>query len=161
MLKQRFAQARKNALDVLAKTTRLIDQRKKIEGQLELKQYEVDVLRSAEKDKQKLQRIVDSKDLEIKHLQEQLQVINAELEVTRKEGYDFREQLQQVTKELEVKSAEVRLIERARMELRADLDAERKRVDMLLMQRSASASGDKSTIEMEVSCAWFVTSCFA
>ena len=46
----------------------------------------MDVLCSAEKDKQKLQRIIDSKDLEIKHLQEQLQVINAELEVTRKEG---------------------------------------------------------------------------
>lgn len=149
ILKQRFAQARKNALDVQAKATRLIDQRKKIEGQLELKQYELELLRSAEKDKQKLQKIIDSKDIEIKHLQEQLQVINAELEVTRKEGYDFREQLQQVTKELEVKSAEVRLIERSRMELRADLDSERKRVDMLLMQRTASASGD--TIEMEVS----------
>ena len=151
ILKRRFSQARKNALDVQAKATRLIDQRKKIEGQLELKQYELELLRSAEKDKQKLQKIIDSKDIEIKHLQEQLQVINAELEVTRKEGYDFREQLQQVIKELEVKSAEVRLIERSRMELRADLDAERKRVDMLLMQRSASASGDKSTIEMEVS----------
>ena len=133
ILKQRFAQARKNALDVQAKATRLIDQRKKIEGQLELKQYELELLRSAEKDKQKLQKIIDSKDIEIKHLQEQLQVINAKLEVTRKEGYDFREQLQQVTKELEVKSAEVRLIERSRMELRADLDSERKRVDMLLM----------------------------
>ena len=41
------------------------------------------------------------------------------------------------------------------MELKADLDAERKRVDindMLLIQRSASASGDKSTIEIEVIC---------
>lgn len=151
MLKQRFSQARRNALDVHVKTTRLIDQRKKIEGQLELKQYEVDVLRSAVKDKQKLQKIIDSKDLEIKHLQEQLQVINTELEVTRKEGCDFREQLQQVTKELEVKSVEFRLVERARMELRADLDAERKRFDELLMQRSVSASGDKFTAEMMVS----------
>ena len=154
IVKQRFAQARKNALDVQMKASRLIEKEHLLEMQLELKQYELKLLSkhsAAEKDKHKLELIIANKDAEIKNLQAEIRRLNTELEATRRAAYDFREQLQQVTKELEVKSAEVRQLEMARMELRDDLDWERKRVDVLMMQRSSSSSGDKYTKEIQVS----------
>jgi len=155
IVKQRFAQARKNALDVQMKTTRLIEKEHQLETQLELKQYELKLLSkhsASEKYQHKLKLIIANKDAEIKNLQGEICRLNTELEATRRAAYVFRKKLQQVTKELEVKSAEVRQLERARLELRDDLDWERKRVDMLMMQRSNSRSGDKYNKEIEVSC---------
>jgi len=134
------------------KTTGLLKEKSELEKQLELKQQELKFLRTIkQKDEEKLQLILENKRVEIKRLQEQLQVLDSELQSEKKTAQKLRGKLSQVDKELEGKSSQVRELEKAICELRLDYKNERKRVDMLLIQRTAATtSKEQYTKEIEV-----------
>jgi len=123
-----------------------------LEKQLELKQQELEFLCTIkQKDEEKLQLILENKRVEIKRLQEQIQVLDSELQSEKKTAQELREKLSQVTNELQGKSSQVWELEKAICELRLDYKNERKRVDMLLMQRTAATtSKEQYTKEIEV-----------
>lgn len=134
------------------KTTGLLKEKSELEKQLELKQQELEFLHTIkQKDEEKLQLILKNKRVEIKQLQQQIQVLNSELQSEKKTAKELREKLSQVEKKLQVKSSRVQELEKAICELRLDYKNERKRVDMLLMQRTAATtSKEQYTKEIEV-----------
>ena len=137
---------------VHSKTTGLLKEKSELEKQLELKQQELEFLHTIkQKDEEKLQLILKNKRVEIKQLQQQIQVLNSELQSEKKTAKELREKLSQVEKKLQVKSSRVQELEKAICELRLDYKNERKRVDMLLMQRTAATtSKEQYTKEIEV-----------
>jgi len=81
----------------------------------------------------------------------QLQVLENKLQSETKTAQELRGKLSQVDKELEGRSSQVRELEKGVCELRLDYKNERKRVDLLLMQRTAATIyKERYTKEIEV-----------
>ena len=150
--KHRVARIHQMVIAVHSKTTGLLKEKSELEKQLELKQQELEFLHTIkQKDEEKLQLILKNKRVEIKQLQEQIQALDSELQSEKKTAQELREKLSQVDKELQGKSSQVQELEKVICELRLDYKNERKRVDMLLMQRTAATtSKEQYTKEIEV-----------
>ena len=133
------------------KTVKLIHERVDIEKQLELREQEIEFLKSSNlKESQQFQSIIRQREEEIKQLKEQLSAVEGQLSSKRKQAKDLREKLNQTEKELATKSAEAQELEKSNGKLEAYLDSERKRVDLLLMQMTAASSQQQYTRELEV-----------
>lgn len=130
-LRQTFKQRQKNKI-------KLLQEKIKVEKQLELKEQELQV-----------QNIIHHK--EISELRQHLCKIKSKLASERKLAQDLREKLQQATLELKNKCALAHEQEKATKILRTSLKREEEAVDFLRKQiTNASTSKDQYTKELEV-----------
>ena len=121
--------------------------------QLQEKQQELSylqLLQEQQEENEELKAIIGRKEAEVRQLRESMQVVEKELHNAKDENHLLREQLQQTAKDLTEKSARLQEVERAKVELRADLEHERRRIDRLLMQSAASTSRETYTGEIKV-----------
>ena len=129
----------------------LLEKKSEVERQLKLRQSELRFLQHLQghlresedggwdREDEELGKVLIQKDEEVRRLQEQLSEVEKELAGAREEAHSLSEELQRVTVELEEKSARVQELEREMDKLEGYLDWERRRVDMLLIQSTASS----------------------
>ena len=142
--------ARREAASAHARVKVLLERRKEMGRQLQLRNKELSFLQQLQgqlreseegkRNKEDLREVLMHKDAEVRQLQEQLREVEKELGCAREKTCSLREELQRVTVELEEKSASVQELVRTRDKLEGYLDWERRRVDMLLIQSTASSS---------------------
>ena len=141
--------ARREAASALARVKVLLERKKEMGGQLQLRKKELSFLQQlqgqlskreeGEREREELRQVLIHKDAEVRWLQEQLREVEKELGWAREEARSWMEKLQSVIVELAEKSARVQGLERERDKLEGYLDWERRRVDMLLMQSTTSS----------------------
>ena len=141
--------ARHEAASAHVRVKVLLEKRKEMGRQLQLRKKELNFLQQLQgqlrkseegkREKEELREVLIQKDEEVRQLQEQLSELEKELECAREEACSLREELQRVTVELERESARVQELEGARDKLEGYLNGERRRVDMLLIQSTASS----------------------
>ena len=129
----------------------LLEKKNEVERQLKLRQSELRFLQQLQghlresedggwdREGEKLGMVLAQKDEEVMRLKEQLREVEKELECAREEAHNLRKELQRVTVELAEKSTRVRELEREKDKLEGYLDWKRRRVDMLLIQSTASS----------------------
>ena len=86
------------------------------------------------------------KEAKIKRLQRKLQVLDGKLQSEIMTTQELRESLSQATNDLERKSDQVRELERARDEMRSDLEEERKRMNDLVMAFAGAPNRETSDV---------------
>ena len=130
----------------------LLEKKNEVERQLKLRQSELRFLQRLQghlresedggwdREGEELGKVLIEKDKEVRRLQEQLREVEKELAGAREEAHSLREELQRVTVELAEKSTRVQELERTRDKLEGYLDWKRRRVDMLLIQSTASST---------------------
>ena len=141
---------RREAVSAHARVKVLLEKRKEMERQLQLRKKELNFLqqlqgqlRESEEGKseiEKLREVLMHKDVEVRQLQKQLSEVEKELECAKEEAHSLRKKLQTVTVELAEKAARVQELERARKELKESVNWQRKLVEMSLIQSTAAAS---------------------
>ena len=139
--------ARREATSAHARVKVLLERRKEMGRQLQLRNKELSFLQQLQgqlreseegkREREELKEVLMHKDVEVRQLQEQLREVEKELGCAREKAHSLREELQRVTVELAEKSARVQELERTRDKLEGYLDWERRRVDMLLIQSTA------------------------
>ena len=149
---QRLVQIKQTIRQTKTKTIKLIREKMNVEKQLQLREQELQFLRTGhQEDSEQLQNIIRNREEEIRELQQQLHTVEGELNFERKRTQELSEKLQQATTELEKKSAVQRVQEKENEALKSHLKRERQMVDFLQMQLiSASSSKDQYISEMEV-----------
>ena len=136
-----------------SKITKLIKEKEVTESTLNLRTFELELLRQSTTNQIELQqRSIHQREKEISDLQRRLQSVEAELVKTQIPP--MKEDLRRASLELQAKSAEVEILQEQRNETRKMLDMERRILDKYLMQLSAaSISHDQYRQEVEVMCA--------
>ena len=143
-VRQRMMQLRQTVKQNNTKTIRLVEEKAEAEKQLQLKEQELQLLRTiVHKDSELLQ----NKEKEIRELRQRLQSVERELTLERSLSTELRQKLQQATEELAKKSAVEREQEEAKEYLKTDLEWERQTVDFLRVQLT---SKDQHIREVEV-----------
>ena len=143
-VRQRMMQLRQTVKQNNTKTIRLVEEKAEAEKQLQLKEQELQLLRTiVHKDSKLLQ----NKEKEIRELRQRLQSVERELTLERSLSTELRQKLQQATEELAKKSAVEREQEEAKEYLKTDLEWERQTVDFLRVQLT---SKDQHIREVEV-----------
>jgi len=134
------------------KTMKLIQQKMEVEKQLQLREQELQFLRTGhQKDSELLRSIIHNKEEEVRELQHHLQSVESELALERKVTQDLKEKLHQANAALAEKSALAQEREKVNEAFKILLEGERQRVDQLVRQlTSASTSRDQYTREIEV-----------
>ena len=134
------------------KTMKLIQQKLEVEKQLQLREQELQFLRTGhQKDSEQLRSIIHNKEEEVRELQHRLQSVESELALERKVTQDLKEKLHQANAALAEKSALAQEREKVNEAFKILLEGERQRVDQLVRQlTSASTSRDQYTREIEV-----------
>jgi len=134
------------------KTMKLIQQKMEVEKQLQLREQELQFLRTGhQKDSELLRSIIHNKEEEVRELQHRLQSVESELALERKVTHDLKEKLHQANAALAEKSALAQEREKVNEAFKILLEGERQRVDQLVRQlTSASTSRDQYTREIEV-----------
>ena len=148
--------ARREAASAHAKVKVLLERRKEMGKQLQLRKRELSFLQrlqgqlreseEGEREREELREVLMHKDVEVRQLQEQLREVEKELGCAREEACSLREELQSVTVELAEKSARVQELERARDKLEESVNWQRKLVEMSLIQSTAAASSKKALL---------------
>ena len=148
--------ARREAASAHARMKLLVEKKKNMGRQLQLRQSELgflqqlqEKLREGEKgkrEKEELREVLMHKDVEVRQLLEQLREMEKEWLFAREEAQRLREELLKVTVELAEKSARVQELERAREELKESVNWQRKLVEMALMQSTAAANSKKALL---------------
>lgn len=131
----------------------MLEQRKKLERKLELKQREFFLLK--ELDEENHEEILDMlslKEEEITELKEKLEQLKNKLKNAEVQIFECEKQLHKLTTELKMKSNEVILLQEANAQTKQELDLEREKVDHFCMQQTAAAeSEDRYKRETNVS----------
>ena len=148
--------ARHEAASAHARMKVLLEKRKEMGRQLQLRKKELNFLQQLERqlreseegkgEREELREILMHKDAEVRQFQEQLSEVEKELECAREEARSLREELQRVTVELAEKSARVQELERAREELKESVNWQRKLVEISLIQSTAAASSNEALL---------------
>ena len=135
-----------------SKITKLIKEKEVTESTLNLRTFELELLRQSTTNQIELQqRSIYQREKEISDLQRRLQSVEAELVKTQIPP--MKEDLRRASLELQAKSAEVEILQEQRNERRKMLDMERRILDKYLMQlTAASVSHDQYRQEVEVMC---------
>ena len=155
--------ARREAASAHARVKVLLERRKEMGRQLQLRKRELTFLQQLQgqlreseegkREREELREVLMHKDVEVRQLQEQLREVEKELGCAREEARSLREELQRVTVELAEKSARVQELERAREELKESVNWQRKLVEMSLIQSTAAASSKEALLgEIKVPC---------
>lgn len=134
------------------KTIKLLHKKVKLEKKLQLREQELQLLRTGqEKHSQQLWSIIQNKEEEVRELQQRLFSVESELASEKKVTHDLREKLHQATVELLEKTAREQERENANLLIKTHLERERQRMDQLVMQlTSASTSKDQYIKEIQV-----------
>ena len=142
--------ARREAASAHVRVKVLLEKRKEMGRQLQLRKKELNFLKQVEgqlreseegkREREELREVLMHKDVEVRQLQEQLREVEKELKCAREEACSLREELQRVTVELVEKSARVQELERARDKLEESVNWQRKLVEMSLIQSTASSN---------------------
>ena len=149
-------QTRQEVDDAYVRVKVLLERRKGVEKQLQIRQRELRFLqqfqeqqreREEERESEELKAVLMSKDAEVRQLQDQLGEVQGELACAREETHSLREELQRVTAVLAEKSAELQQLEWAKAMLEIYLDRETKKVEMSLIQCAASS---KEALQREI-----------
>ena len=148
--------ARREAASAHARVKMLLEKRKKMGRQLQLRKKELNFLKRVEgqlreseegkREREELREVLMHKDVEVRQLQKQLSEVEKELKCAREEARSLREELQRVTVELAEKSARVQELERARDKLEESVNWQRKLVEMSLIQSTAAASSNEALL---------------
>ena len=148
--------ARREAASAHARVKVLVEKKKNIGRQLNLRQSELrflqqlqEQLREGEEGKresEELREVLMHKDVEVRQLREQLREMEKEWLCAREEAQSLRKELLKVTVELAEKSARVQELERAREELKESMNWQRKLVEMALMQSTAAANSNEALL---------------
>ena len=148
--------ARREAASAHARVKALLEKRKEMGRQLQLRKRELNFLQQLQgqlreseegkREREELREVLMHKDTEVRQLQEQLREVEKELECARKEARSWREELQSVTVELAEKSARVQELERTRDKLEESVNWQRKLVEMSLIQSTAAASSNEALL---------------
>ena len=135
------------------KSRKLLEKAVEVRRQLQEKQQELhylQLLQEQKEENEELKAIIERKVAEVRQLREILQVVEKELQNAKDKNRELREQLQQTATELVDKSARLQELERVRVELRADLEYQRRWIDQLLIQSAASTSRETYNGEIKV-----------
>jgi len=154
--------ARREAASAHAKVKVLLERRREMGRQLQLRNKELSFLQQLQgqlkeseegkREREELREVLMYKDVEVRQLQEQLREVEKELGCSKEEARSWREELQRVTVELAEKSARVQELERAREEMKESVNWQRKLVEMSLIQSTAAASSKEALLrEIKVS----------
>ena len=148
--------ARHEAASAHVRVKVLLEKRKEMGRQLQLRKKELNFLQqlqgqlregeAGKREREELRDVLMHKDVEVQQLQEQLSEVEKELECAREEACSLREELQRVTVELAEKSARVQELERARDKLEESVNWQRKLVEMSLIQSTAAASSNEALL---------------
>ena len=92
----------------------------------------VQSLNEAQQEKEKLQSLIAEKEKEFRAAHDKLEEKENELRGHKMEAERVGRRLEEVDREVEERNRQIMELERDRAELRADLQSERRRVDMLL-----------------------------
>ena len=148
--------ARHEAASTHARVKVLLERKKEMGRQLQLRKRELNFLQQLQgqlrgseegmREREELREVLMHKDAEVRQLQEQLWEVEKELGCARVEACSLREELQRVTVELTEKSARVQELERAREELKESVNWQRKLVEMSLIQSTAAASSNEALL---------------
>ena len=148
--------ARCEAASAHARVKVLLEKRKEMGRQLQLRKKELNFLQQLQgqlreseegkREREELREVLMHKDAEVRQLQEQLSEVEKELKCAREEACSLREELQRVTVELVEKSARVQELERARDKLEESVNWQRKLVEMSLIQSTAAASSNEALL---------------
>ena len=147
---------RREAVSAHARVKVLLEKRKEMGRQLQLRKKELNFLQQLQgqlreseegkREREELREVLMHKDVELWQLQEQLSEVEKELGCAREEARSLREELRRVTVELAEKSARVQELERAREELKESVNWQRKLVEMSLIQSTAAASSNEALL---------------
>jgi len=134
------------------KMIKLIQQKMEVEKQLQLREQELQFLRTGDqKDSEQLRSIIQNREEEVRELRHRLQSVESELAFERKVTQDLKEKLHQANAALAEKSALAQEREKVNEAFKILLEGERQSVDQLVRQlTSASTSRDQYTREIEV-----------
>ena len=150
-ISQKMMQLRQTIKQNQTKTISLVKKKAEAEEQLQLKERELQLLRTiVQKDSELLQKdreLLQNKEKEIRELRQHLQSVESELTLERNLSKELRKKLQQATEELAKKSAVEREREEAKEYLKTHLERERQTVDFLRVQLT---SKDQHIREVQV-----------
>jgi len=152
IVRQKLLEIKQTIGNTQNKTMKLIQQKMEVEKQLQLREQELQFLRTGhQKDSEQLRSIILNKEEEVRELRHRLQSVESELAFERKVTQDLKEKLHQANAALAEKSALAQEREKVNEAFKILLEGERQRVDQLLRQlTSASTSRDQYTREIEV-----------
>ena len=148
--------ARREAASAHVRVKALLERRKEMGRQLQLRNKELTFLQQlqgqlreseeGEREREELREVLMYKEVEVRQLQEQLREVEKELGCEREEARSLREELQRVTVELAEKSARVQELERTRDKLEESVNWQRKLVEMSLIQSTAAANSKEALL---------------
>ena len=148
---KKLAQIRNTIGQTQAKTMSLIQQKIEVEKQIQLREQELQFLRTGhQKDSEQLQSIIQNREEEVRELRHRLRTVENELASEKKVTQDLRDKLLQTTAELAEKSALAREREKVIGVFKFQLEGERQRVDQLLMQLTGAGTSKDYIREIEV-----------
>lgn len=152
IVRQKLLEIKQTIENTQNKTMKLIQQKMEVEKKLQLREQELQFLRTGhQKDSELLRSIIHNKEEEVRELQHRLQSVESELALERKVTQDLKEKLHQANAALAEKSALAQEREKVNEAFKILLEGERQRVDQLVRQlTSASTSRDQYTREIEV-----------
>ena len=146
--------ARREAASAHARVKVLLERRREMGRQLQLRNKELTFLQQLQgqlreseegkREREELREVLMHKDVEVRQLQEQLRDVEKELGCARAKACSLREELQRVTVELAEKSARVQELERTRDKLEESVNWQRKLVEMSLIQSTAAATSKEA-----------------
>ena len=148
--------ARREAASAHARMKLLLEKKKNMGRQLQLRQIELRFLQqlqgqlregeAGKREREELREVLMHKDVELRQLGEKLREVEKELGYAREEARCLNEELLKVTVELAEKSVRVQELERAREELKESVNWQRKLVEMSLIQSTAAASSKEALL---------------
>jgi len=152
IVRQKLLEIKQTIRNTQNKTMKLIQQKLEVEKQLQLREQELQFLRTGhQRDSEQLRSITQNREEEVWELRHRLQSVESELAFERKVTQDLKEKLHQANAALAEKSALAQEREKVNEAFKILLEGERQRVDQLVRQlTSASTSRDQYTREIEV-----------
>ena len=135
-----------------SKITELTKEKEDTKSNLKLCTFELELLRQSTTNQIELQQqSILQKEKEISNLQTQLQLVEDELAKTKSRILPMKEDWRRASLELQTKSAEMKILQKKRSEMRVSLDMERRILDNYLQQQAAARiSHDRYRRELEV-----------
>ena len=135
-----------------SKITELSKEKEDTESNLKLRTFELELVRQSTTNQIELQqKSILQREKEISDLQTQLQSVEDELAKTKSQILPMKEDWRRASLQLQTKSAEMKILQKKRNEMRVSLDMERRILDNYLQQQAAARmSQDRYRREVEV-----------
>ena len=151
-ISEEFTAVKQKLTESQSRITKLAEEKNDLESTLKLREFEFQIMQQSATQQMEMQRqSISLKEKEIADLKERLQTVRKELDETKYCVPALREELQKASQELASKSTKIKLLRKAKEEMKLSLDIERKRYDNVVMQQTAAnTSNDSYKQEVEV-----------